>query len=200
MRDSDPKWPVSAKLAVVGLSLVSAVALVGLVVRGSFVPIGTALVGAGSVIAGAWLAGHWQVKHIRTQLQLKNRATAYLRLSEFVVRLRQAANTPASAGESMEDLADTLNADDWWSLQAHVEAFASSSVRQAFDEILTKRVRLRTALHSWNEERSFPPAAGPRSTSGLDRLEECREEVLAGCQELLEAINGELSADQGTES
>ena len=193
-------WPVSAKLSVAGLFVVAAIAIVGLVVADSFVPLATALVGAGSVIAGAWLAGRWQVRQTRMELRLTTRAAAYLRLADFLVRLRQAANTPASAAENLDALADTLDADDWWTLQAHVETFGSSSVRGAFDEILTKRVRLRTALHSWNDERALPPGARSRSTSTLDELEERRKEVLTASRELLDAINSELAYDPDSEN
>lgn len=191
-------WPVSARLAVVAISVVATVATVGLVVADSFVPLATALVGAGSVIAGAWLAGRWQVRQTRTELQLRNRSTAYLKLAEFLVRLRQAANTPASAAENLDDLADALDSDDWWALQAHVEVFGSSPVRVGFDEILTKRARLRTALNIWNDERASPPEARSRSADVLDKLEERRKEVLKACRELLDAINSELADERAS--
>ena len=194
---SSLKWPVSAWLAVASLSLVSAVTIVGIVRGGSIMPIGTALVGAGSVIAGAWLAGRWQIRQIRAELQLTNRSTAYLRLAEFLVRLRQEANTAASTADSLDHLA--IDTDDWWSLQAQIEAFASTSVRQAFGAILTTRVRFRTAYQSWIEERDLPPGVRPGS-AGLDKLDERRQEVLIGCQELFDTINEELSADNDTEN
>ena len=190
------QWPFTAKLSVAIVGVVAAVAILGLVVADSFVPLATALIGAGSVIAGAWLAGRWQDQHTRTQLGLTNRSTAYLKLAEFLVRLRQTADTPASAAENLDDLADALDSEDWWTLQANVEVFGSSTVRSSFEEILTRRARLRAALSSWNEQRDMPPGARPPSAPALDKLEERRREVRDASRELLDSINAELADER----
>lgn len=193
---SKRRWPLTAKVAIVSLAVVAAVALFGLVVEDSFVPLGTALIAGSSAIVGAWLAGHWQEQQARVQLQLSNRSTAYLLLAEFLVRLRAMANTPASAAEDLNDLADVLDSDHWWTLQANVETFASPDVRAAFDAILTARARLRTALASWNEQRAMPADSRPPSGPALDELETRRKEVLASIKELLDRMNLELSGDE----
>ena len=185
-------WTPSTKVMAIGSLLVAVTATVALLVSEDLVPLGTALVGAGAGVGGAYSAGHWQWKRTRLELSLRNRATAYIKLSEFLVRLRVAANTAASGISDLDELADTLSTEDWFSLQAYVEAFGSPEVRSAFKELLVLRVRLRTALHDWNETRQLPPGSRPPSTPYLEQLNDHRTQVLDNCKGLLERINNEL--------
>lgn len=125
---------------------------------------------------------------------LGNRSSAYLRLTEFLVRLRATAQTPASGAEDMSSLADVLEDGDWYTLQASVLAFGSVKVTSSFDDALTKRTQLGTAIYAWNEHRGMVKdgLAAP-STDLLDELNARRKETLVVIEGLLTVIREELA-------
>jgi hypothetical protein len=154
----------------------------------------TAVIAALSALAGVLLSGWLQERNTRVQVMINNRSSAYVLLTDFLVRLRAVALTPAAGAEDMSSLADVLEDDDWYTLQARVLAFGSIGVTAAFDDALTKRAQLRTALHEWNEHRALVKQGGtPPSTDLLDELNARRKETLELIEQFLTVIRNELA-------
>ena len=115
----------------------------------------------------------------------------YTRLADFLSRTKQFSRTAETGIDAASGLWDPeLDADEWLSLRARVDAYASESVRSGFDELLMWRKRTEINLGILNRQTGrYPPAQEAKIEA---KLEEARTALGERCDALLAQIRKEL--------
>lgn len=159
--------------------------LVGVLVGG--------LIGGLAGLSSSWVSGRFSLKQARTAQVARDRSVAYKELAGFTVRLRAVASmaVPGKSDE-IKEFARKIGEDAWFDAQANAEAFGSRSVREAFDDVLSAKVRLAGSLSTWEEVLQWTPPRPPDSSEIRKTFQKDRQALLDACRLLLDEISDEL--------
>lgn len=163
----------------------------GLIIFGAVVALLGSAIGLGGALGSARISADSALRRLQKDHALLGRREAYLELSGLLVRLRAASLYP-DLEVSEKILMDSFDENEWFTLQARIEAFGSLEIRTGFDDALSHRTKVLGAIAEWQGVLRSG-RHGESDQESLQYLRAVRDAAHTATQQLLDRINRELT-------
>lgn len=145
-----------------------------------------------------WFTARRQQNLSREERVESRRAKAYIEVADVVVRTRQYALTAFPGVDDDGPLrAPPIDDDQWWRIQALLEAYGSEAAVARFHQVLGEAAGVRTAVSHLEDVRQWSPPYDDEATlarrQAVDDLRDRRRRLKETTEEMLRLLNLELN-------